>query len=50
MQPLEFYTGEGMNNMDRNRKYTGQPHTDYGERGKTQVEGLTMRDVCDCFL
>lgn len=34
---------------DRNRPYDGQPHTDQGERGKTLVEGLTMRDVADCF-
>lgn len=36
--------------MSRKRKYTGQPHTDYGKRGKTLVEGLTMRDICDCYV
>lgn len=36
--------------MSRKRKYLGQPHTDYGERGKTLVEGLTMRDICDCYV
>ena len=36
--------------MDRNRPYDGQPHTDQGERGKTLIEGLTMRDVADCIL
>jgi hypothetical protein len=36
--------------MDRNREYTGQDHTDYGERGKTFVSGLTMRDICDCYV
>lgn len=36
--------------MDRNRPYTGQSHTDEGERGKTLVEGLTMRDVADCMV
>jgi hypothetical protein len=35
---------------DRGRPYNGQPHTDQGERGKTLVEGLTMRDICDCFV
>lgn len=35
--------------MDRNRPYNGQSHTDEGERGKTLVEGLTMRDVADCI-
>lgn len=34
---------------NRNRPYDGQPHADEGERGKTLVEGLTMRDVCDCM-
>ncbi len=34
---------------DRNRPYDGQPHTDYGKRGRTEVRGLTMRDLCDCF-
>ena len=32
------------------RPYDGQSHTDQGERGKTVVSGLTMRDVCDCFV
>ena len=36
--------------MDRNRPYNGQSHTDLGERGKTLVEGLTMRDVADCIV
>ena len=36
--------------MDRNRPYDGQSHTDEGERGKTFVEGLTMRDVADCMV
>ena len=35
---------------DRARPYNGQPHTDHGERGKTEVRGLTMRDVQDCFI
>lgn len=37
------------NNARRDRPYNGQPHTYEGERGKTLVEGLTMRDVCDCM-
>ena len=36
--------------MDRDRPYDGHPHTDQGERGKTLVEGLTMRDVADCIV
>ena len=34
---------------NRDRPYDGQPHTDEGIRGKTLVEGLTMRDVGDCM-
>ena len=33
----------------RDRPYDGQPHTSEGIRGKTLVEGLTMRDVADCM-
>ena len=33
----------------RDRPYNGQPHTDEGVRGQTFVEGLTMRDVIDCY-
>jgi hypothetical protein len=36
--------------LDPQRPYDGQPHTDQGERGKTFVNGLTFRDVCDCFV
>lgn len=36
--------------LDRNRPYDGQPHTDCGVRGKTEVKGLTMRDISDCFV
>ncbi len=35
---------------DRERPYDGQSHTDQGERGKTLVEGLTMRDIQDCLI
>lgn len=35
---------------DRERPYNGQSHTDDGERGKTIVEGLTMRDIRDCLI
>ena len=36
--------------LDRNRAYNGQSHTDLGERGKTELVGITMRDVRDCFI
>jgi hypothetical protein len=34
----------------RDRPYDGQPQTGQGERGKTLVTGLTMRDISDCFV
>lgn len=37
-------------NMKRDRPYDGQRHTDSGIRGKTLVEGLTFRDIRDCFI
>lgn len=42
----------GMNdhNMERSRPYTGQPHTDTGERGRTEVKGITFRDLRDCYI
>lgn len=42
--------GDSAFRMDRERPYNGQPHTDQGERGRTLVSGLTMRDVSDCFV
>ena len=36
--------------MRRDRPYKGQPHTDYGERGKTEIKGLTLRDLRDCYV
>lgn len=36
--------------LDRSRPYDGQPHTDLGERGKQEVQGITMRDLRDCFI
>jgi hypothetical protein len=35
--------------MKRDRPYSGQAHTHHGERGKQLIEGLTMRDVADCY-
>lgn len=42
--------GDSAFRMDRERPYNGQSHTDQGERGKTLVEGLTMRDISDCIV
>lgn len=35
---------------DHERPYNGQAHTDQGKRGETLIEGLTMRDICDCIV
>lgn len=37
-------------NMSRARPYIGQPHTDHGERGRTEICGVTFRDLRDCFI
>lgn len=36
--------------MLRTRPYEGQPHTDHGERGKTEIKGITFRDLRDAFV
>ncbi len=46
----EIITGMSDELTHPDRPFTGQPHTDQGERGKTMVVGLTMRDICDCFI
>lgn len=35
---------------DPDRPFTGQPHTDNGERGKTEVKGIRFRDLADCVV
>ena len=42
--------GDSAFRMDRERPYNGQIHTDNGDRGKTIIEGLTMRDMTDCIV
>lgn len=37
-------------NMERSRPYTGQPHTCNGLRGRTEVKGVTFRDLRDCYV
>lgn len=37
------------NGFDPKRPFDGQPQTDQGERGKTEVR-LRFRDVADCFV
>lgn len=36
--------------MRRDRPYDGQPHTDTGERGRTEIKGITFRDLRDCYI
>ncbi len=36
--------------MRRDRPYNGQPHTDVGARGATEIKGITFRDLRDCFI
>ena len=35
---------------DSNRPFTGQAHTDQGERGKTEIKGIRFRDLADCVI
>jgi len=51
LEAFEEYQPIGLADaLDRNRAYNGQSHTSDGERGKTQVVGLTMRDLRDCLI
>ena len=36
--------------MRRDRPYGGQPHTNTGNRGATEVRGVTFRDLRDCYI
>lgn len=40
--------GEYSGNL-RDRPYDGQPWTDQGIRGKTEINGITFRDLTDCI-
>ncbi len=37
-------------NMRRDREYSGQPHCCDGIRGSELIQGLTVRDIRDCFV
>ncbi len=39
-----------LDTLDRQRPYDGQLWTDTGERGKTEIKGITFRDLRDCFI
>lgn len=47
---FNYVQGSTAYSNDRNRPYNGQPWTQNGERGKTEVKGLTMRDISDCLI
>jgi len=36
--------------MRRDRPYNGQSHTCTGDRGATEIRGVTFRDLRDCFI
>lgn len=44
----EIIKDMGDHTTHRDRPFTGQPHTDQGERGKTEVKGIRFRDLADC--
>lgn len=46
---IEDALGWNDHNMRRDRPYNGQPHTDTGKRGATEVCGVTFRDLRDCY-
>lgn len=51
MMDLALYHHEDWRSVqDHERPYNGQPHTDHGERGKTEVRGVTFRDLYDAFV
>jgi len=39
-----------LDTLDRERPYDGQLWTDTGERGRTEIRGITFRDLRDCFI
>lgn len=44
----ELINGMHDETTDSVRPFAGQPHTNFGERGKTEIRGLRFRDLCDC--
>lgn len=47
---IEHELGFRDHNMRRDRPYNGQPQTNTGERGRTEVKGITFRDLRDCYI
>jgi len=46
----DLISGFSSHNTDPSRPFTGQAHTDQGERGKTEVCGIRFRDLSDCMV
>lgn len=47
---IEDDLGFNDHNMRRDRPYNGQPWTDTGTRGSTEIKGVTFRDLRDAFI
>ncbi len=50
MDKLEDAFRDPACDMRRDRPYDGQPWTDSGVRGRTEIKGITFRDLRDCFV
>ncbi|MBA7676069.1 hypothetical protein ES703_84309 [subsurface metagenome] len=50
LEAIKEYKGPQFDRIKaRNRLYNGQPWTNEGNRGMTEVKGLSMRDISDCL-
>lgn len=47
---IDEVCGNHDHSMSRDRPYTGQPHTITGERGATEIRGITFRDLRDAYM
>lgn len=47
---IDNVTDAHNHDMSRNRPYNGQPWTENGIRGATQVRGITFRDLKDAYI
>lgn len=47
---IDEVTGANEHSMWRGRPYDGQPWTNTGERGKTEIKGITFRDLRDAYI
>lgn len=46
----DLIVGMSDHQTNASRPFTGQSHTDQGERGKTEVKGIRFRDLADCAV